>query len=283
MSFKKIKYFALTKSYGQYINLLSLSSAVKASQKAFELFSQPRKGKLTLDKIPSALLQPNYETFIFQDNQYQVYVWPGNEEIILLIHGWESNSSRWKKLLPYLIETGKTIVALDAPAHIFSTGIEFTVPKYANVIAELTKKYNPNYIIGHSIGAAAIIYYQYVNQNTNIDKIVLMGAPSDLQILIDNFCNMLSLNNKVKAELEKRFEAKVGMKVSQFSGMKFAEKVDTKTLLIHDKNDEVVFIGEGKKMAKTFKNVEFIETENLGHGLHSKKIYQKIINFLLES
>ena len=283
MSIEKIKYFALTKSYGQYINLISLTSVVKASQKAFKLFSQPRKGKLTLDKNPSILLQPNYETFIFEENQYQVYVWSGSDEIIMLIHGWESNSSRWKKLLPYLITTGKTIIALDAPAHGFSTGIEFTVPKYAAIIAELTKKYNPKYIIGHSIGAAAIIYYQYLNQNINIDKIVLMGAPSDLQILIDNFCNMLSLNYKVKAELEKRFEEKVGMKISEFSGMKFAEKINTKTLIIHDKNDKVVLVEEGKKLSKTWKNSKFIETENLGHGLHSKKIYLKIINFLLEA
>lgn len=282
MLYKQLKYYALTKSYGQYINLMSISSAVHAAAKAFELFSQPRKGKLTLDKIPKILIDAEHETFIFDENQYQVYVWKGSSEIIMLIHGWESNASRWKKLLPYLIETGKTIVAVDAPAHGFSTGIEFTVPKYAAVIAELATKYNPKYIIGHSIGAAAIIYYQYLFKNTVLEKIVLMGAPSDLQILINNFCSMLSLNDKVKYELENHFAKRVEMNIEDFSGAKFAHQINTSALIIHDQNDEVVSINEGKKIAKNWKNSEFVITENLGHGLHSKKINQKIVNFLLD-
>ncbi len=281
MTYQEIKYFALTKSYGQYINLLSVSSTVKASEKAFELFSQPRKGKLKLDKIPYILLDAELETFIFDENQYQMYVWKGSDEIILLVHGWESNASRWKKLLPFLKETGKTIVAIDAPAHGLSTGIEFTVPTYAKVIAELTKIYNPKYLIGHSIGGAASIYYQYLNQNSNIDKIVLLGSPSDLQVLINNFCEMLSLNDKVKTELENQFSSRFNMKIEDFSGAKFANHIKTKTLIVHDDQDTVVAISEAKKLASNWKNSQFIITKDLGHGMHSKKLYLKIIEFLL--
>ncbi len=283
MTFQEIKYFALTKSYGQYINLLSVSSAVKASEKAFELFSQPRKGKLQLDKIPEILLDAEFETFIYDENQYQMYVWKGSDEIILLVHGWESNTSRWKKLLAFLKETGKTIVAIDAPAHGLSTGIEFTVPTYAKVIAELTKIYNPKYIIGHSIGGAASIYYQYLNQNSNIQKIVLLGSPSDLQVLINNFCEMLSLNDKVKTELENQFSSRFNMKIEDFSGAKFANHIVTKTLIVHDNQDTVVSILEAKKLASNWKNAQFIVTNDLGHAMHSKKLYQKIVAFLSET
>ena len=283
MTFQEIKYFALTKSYGQYINLLSVSSPIKASEKAFELFSQPRKGKLQLDKIPEILLDAEFETFIYEENQYQMYVWKGSEEIILLVHGWESNTSRWKKLLPFLRETGKTIVAIDAPAHGLSTGIEFTVPNYAKVINELTKIYNPKYIIGHSIGGAASIYYQYLNQNSNIEKMVLLGSPSDLQVLIDNFCEMLSLNDKVKFELENQFSSRFKMKIDAFSGAKFAKHITTKTLIVHDNQDTVVSISEAKKLAQNWKNSQFIATNDLGHGMHSKKLYLKIVDFILET
>lgn len=283
MTFQEIKYFALTKSYGQYINLLSVQSAIKASEKAFELFSQPRKGKLQLDKIPEILLDADFETFIFDENQYQMYVWKGNEEVILLVHGWESNTSRWKKLLPFLKETGKTIVAIDAPAHGLSTGIEFTVPTYAKVIAALTKIYNPKYIIGHSIGGAATIYYQYLNQNSNIEKIVLLGSPSDLQVLINNFCEMLSLNDKVKTELENQFSFRFKMKIEDFSGAKFATNIATKTLIIHDNQDTVVSISEAKKLALHWKNAQLLITDDLGHAMHNKKLYQKIVSFLNEN
>jgi pimeloyl-ACP methyl ester carboxylesterase len=42
-----------------------------------------------------------------------------------LVHGWESNASRWENLLPYLKKSGSTI-AIDGPAHGLSSGKEFT-------------------------------------------------------------------------------------------------------------------------------------------------------------
>ncbi len=280
MTLKQVKYFALTKSYGQYINFLSLISPEKAAIKAFELFSHPRKGKIKVDKIPNILLEAQHETFVLDENQFQVYVWKGNKEIIMLVHGWESNASRWKKMLPYLLETGKTIVAIDAPAHGLSAGNEFTVPRYVTAINELTKKYNPDYLIGHSIGGASIVYYQYLYKNPKLKKIVLLGAPSDLVILYHNFCNLLSLNKKVRTELEKQFSSKVNMKIDDFSGKKFAPFIETKTLIIHDKGDLVVSVIESEKLSTHWKNSELMTTENFGHGLNNKKVFTKIVSFI---
>lgn len=280
MKIKKINYFLLTKSVGQYLNFLSIFSPIKASEKAFELFSQPRKGKLKTDEIPEFLKKAKFETLKTEFYDIQTYIWEGTEKIILLVHGWESNSGRWEKIIPFLMKTGHTIVAIDAPAHGLSSGIEFTVPKYANTILELTKKYNPNYIIGHSIGGAATIYYQYLNQNSNLEKLVLLGAPSDLSVLIDNFCKMLSLNNKVKQELEKQFSSRFKMKIKDFSAFEFAKNINTEAFIVHDKKDKVVALTEGEKISKNWVNSQFIITENLGHGMQNKKLFAKIVTFL---
>lgn len=283
MKFKNIKYWAFTKSYGLYINLFSIMSPIKASNKAFELFSSPRKGKLSHDAIPNVLLDATLETINYNQNDYQAYIWQGNDEIILLVHGWESNTSRWKKLLPYLKKTKKTIVAIDAPAHGLSTGTEFTVTNYAKIIAEMVKKYNPRYIIAHSIGGLASIYYQYINQNPAINKMILLGSPSDFQVIANNYCNTLSLNNRVKIELEKRFAEKLTMTIDDFSGMKFGNKIKTATLVIHDNADTVVSINEGKKIASTLKNAQFLITDNLGHAMQNRKLYSKMVDYLLET
>jgi len=49
---KKTFYFLLTKSIGGYINLISFVFPKKATQMAHGYFSEPRKGKFTIDKIP---------------------------------------------------------------------------------------------------------------------------------------------------------------------------------------------------------------------------------------
>lgn len=52
---KKINYFLLTKSIGFGLNSLSFLQPKKATQIAYRLFSEPRKGKLFKDNLPDVL------------------------------------------------------------------------------------------------------------------------------------------------------------------------------------------------------------------------------------
>lgn len=278
---KKLKYFILTKSIGFYINSLSYINPKKASHLAYRLFSEPRIGKLTKEKLPLALQDAKTETFYFNDTQFESYFWQGNENVILLIHGWESNASRWEKLLPYLQKTGSTIVAIDAPAHGLSAGKEFNVPTYAAFIDVAVQKFQPNFLIGHSIGGAACVYYQHKYQNTNLKKMVLLGAPSDLKTLITNYVALLSLNNKMVQLLENHFLQKFKFKFDDFSGQIFSKSLTIEGLIAHDVDDTIVAFDEGKKIAGSWKNATFIETKGLGHSMHDDELYQKITSFLV--
>src|SRR5687768_8626893 len=128
---KKISYFLLTKSLGLYINILVIFSPKKALQLTFALFTEPREGKLSKENLPEILRGTQIQTYQHQDQQFLTYTWKGNDTTILLVHGWESNASRWATLLPYLKKSGSTIVAIDGPAHGLSDGKEFTTVNYA--------------------------------------------------------------------------------------------------------------------------------------------------------
>ena len=277
---KKIQFFIITKSIGLYLNALSYINLDEAKNKAYQLFSQPRKGKIKKEKLPKTLQNVTYETFEYQTEKFQTYIWKGNEEIILLVHGWESNASRWKKLLNHLKPLGKTIIAIDGPAHGLSDGKEFNAPKYAEYINVLTQKYQPQTVIAHSVGGAAIAYYLNKYKNPNFEKVVLLGAPSDFKILSDNFVKLLSLNDKIKAELEDYYFQKFNIHIDDFSGHKFAENFTQKAFIAHDTEDEVVLIDEGRKYAYAWKNAIYIETKGLGHSMHDADLYQKIIDFI---
>lgn len=280
---KKINYFILTKSVGLYINLLSFIRLEKANTLAYKLFSEPRVGKLKKELLPKTLRNAVHETIDFGEDQIQTYIWKGNENIILLVHGWESNASRWKKMLPYLKKSGSTIIALDAPAHGLSSGKEFNVPKYAEFINEVVKKYQATTIIGHSIGGAASAYFLHKYQNPIIKKVVLIGAPSEMKIIINNYIAMLSLNSKVSHFIKNQSEVKFNIKIDDFSAHKFSEKFNQKALIAHDIQDEVVVVHEGRKFADSWKNAIYIETEGLGHSMHNDNLYEKIMHFLFEA
>ncbi len=280
---KKAFYFLLTKSIGFYINLISFVFPKKATQLAHTYFSEPRKGKLTRDKLPKVLQEALSETIQHNKDSIQTYIWEGNETIILLIHGWESNSSRWKKILPVLKKSGSTIIAIDGPAQGLSSGKEFTIIKYAEFINIVVEKYQPHYIIGHSMGGKASLYYQYKNQNPSIQKMVILSAPSDFKIIFNNFIGLLGLNNKISKALENQYTALLNHTFDQFTAQQFVEKLDVKGLLVHDIDDTVVLFEEGKKIASAWKDVQFIETSGLGHKLHDEDLYKKIAHFLFET
>ena len=279
---KKINYFLLTKSIGFYINVLSFISPKKATQKAYDLFSIPRKGKITLNAIPEILQNAEALTLDFDGNAIQTYIWKGDKTVIFLIHGWESNSARWKKALPFLLETGNTIVAIDAPAHGLSSGKDFNVPKYAEFIKYAAQKFKPQILIGHSIGGKACLYYQSLYQNPSIQKMVILGAPSDFKVILKNYIRLLSLNTIIYKGLENYYLENYNLNIAEFSGKFFSSNIRIKGLIAHDVDDAVVAYSEGKKNATAWNDALFITTKGIGHSMNDSDLYQKISAFLAE-
>jgi predicted alpha/beta hydrolase family esterase len=280
---KKIVYFTLTKSIGLYINLLSFVFPKKASQLAYAYFSQPREGKLSKTSLPGILKEAQSETLQQEEHSFHAYTWKGNDTVILLVHGWESNASRWENLLPYLKKSGSTIIAIDGPAHGLSSGNEFSIPKYAEFIHIAVQKFKPQYLIGHSMGGKTCLYYQSVYQNDTLQKMVILGSPSDFDIILNNYIALLSLNSKISKSLKAHYLTNFNLKLEQFSAKLFASKINIKGLIAHDIDDTVVLFEEGKKIAGAWENAVFIETKGLGHSMHDTALYEKVARFLFES
>jgi esterase/lipase len=281
LKIKKIQYFIITKSVGFYINSLGVLFPKKAASLAYKIFSQPRLGKLNPLKIPAFLQTAQQEILDYKHHKIQTYIWHGNQNVILLAHGWESNSMRWKKLFPYLKKTGSTIIAIDAPAHGLSSGQEFNAILYSEFIKIAVDKFQPNAIIGHSVGGMASFYYQYKHQNPEIKKLVLLGAPSDLRIIFSNYVNLLSLNSRMTKALENFFVQKFQLQLDDFSGQKFCAQIKTKGIVAHDIKDKIVAFSEGEKIGKAYQTAKFITTKGFGHSLHQEELYQEISDFLL--
>jgi esterase/lipase len=276
----KTLYFFYTKIVGFYINLLSLIFPKSAIKIAYSLFAEPRKGRLSIEKLPQFLQNSDIESFTHRAQRFKSYIWKGNETVILLVHGWESNGQRWQKFLSHLQKTGSTIIAVDGPAHGLSSGTIFDIPKYAAFINIVAKKYNPHYLIGHSMGGITCLYYQYFYKKESIKKIVTLGSPCDFNIILDNYVKLLSLNSRVVKGIESQYRKVLRSSLSFFSASYFASKLECEGLIVHDTFDDVVNIEEGKKIANTWKDSVFIETQGLSHSLHDDDLYKKVVTFM---
>lgn len=275
-----ILYRIITKSVGAYLNVLHLIAPKKSDDLAFKIFCTPRKGKIQLGKIPKVLKSAQREIHTFANHDIAVYRFPGNGKKIVLVHGWESNSKRWKKLLPYLKKEQFDIYAIDAPAHGKSSGNLFTVPLYAAVITEVIQKFKIEQIVAHSIGGSASIFALYQNHLPTIEKAAILGAPSDLDVLISNYGRILSLRQRNLRGLTQKFTDVFQMETQLFAGHLFVKSLKIKGFVAHDVQDDVVSFRESEKVTANWEGVTFVETENLGHSLHDAKLYQQLLRFL---
>ncbi len=249
---------------------------------AYRLFSKPRRGRLYPERLPYFLQKAQTEKITLQTHEIHTYLWSGNDTRILLAHGWESNSARWSKLFRKLSKTGATIMAIDAPGHGQSDGNEFTMLIYADILQQVAQSFQPTIIMGHSIGGSACVYsyHNFPKSYAQLQKMVVLGAPSEIKLLIDEYVRMLSMNKRMARLLNEFFTTKYSIHIPEFTTAHFEKTFALQGLIAHDSTDPVVPYVEGKKLAQAWTKAQFITTENLGHSMHDEYLYEQITTFI---
>ncbi|WP_289039061.1 alpha/beta hydrolase [uncultured Zobellia sp.] len=269
----------LPKVYGRYFNMLARVSKKKAAKKAFYVFCTVRKGRV-LPNQKEYLDQAKGDTIEVKKHTLQTYHWPGNKETVLLVHGWESNTFRWRNLIAKLREADYNIVAFDAPAHGYSSGKYLNVPLYSDGVQAMIQKHDPKYLIGHSVGGMTLMYNEFYHQNPNVQKMVTIGSPSEFYEIMDHYQRLLNFNNTVRKALEALVLKRFGFTVAEFSSSRFAEKNTKKGLLFHDEEDKLAPFHASEAVHAHWKNSIFVRTKGLGHSMHQEHINDQIVDFL---
>ena len=267
------------KSIGGALNATSLISSKYASKKALNLFASPRKGRYTeaQRKIISTAL---FEEVTFDGVSIATYRWKGNGKTILLNHGWESNASRWSYILEDLKAQDYNIIALDGPAHGRSGGKLFNAVLYSEFINVIAKKFQPEVVIGHSVGGMASVFFMHSFPLDSVEKMVLLGAPAHFTGVFSRYKSLMGYNNRISNGLDSIVLERFGKPVDYFSAANFARTINAKGLIIHDKNDKIIPYEDALLFSNRYKNSELISTNGFGHGLKDPSLTPKIIEFI---
>jgi pimeloyl-ACP methyl ester carboxylesterase len=273
----------LEKSIGLYFNILAFLSPTIAAKKGFALFCNPMVQKLK--PYQNAFLETGKDTILqYEDLKIQTYKWGKGSKKVLLIHGWASNTFRWKAYVEYLIENDFTVYALDAPAHGFSSGKMLNLLLYSNIInLFFTINKEVKNIISHSIGGFATVFCLHEQKENNIQKVVIMGAPGEAQDFLDFYQSTLSLSKKMMKILNDEFKVVFGNAPNFYSAAKFAKEIKAKGLIIHDKEDKDTNYENSVRLQASWSDSQLILTEGLGHSLKSKPLMEDVHRFICNS
>lgn len=276
---KKLINKYLPQIIGLQLNSIYRINKKKAVIKVYRIFCTPRKGKV----------RPEHEEFLNRAKanslkigsvDIQIYHWKkDNAPTILLVHGWDSNSGRWKMFVEHF-KNQYNIVAFDSPAQGNSTGKVLHVPIYAKTLKKMIKLYQPDYLVGHSMGGMTIFFNEFKNTSSKVKKIVSLGAPSELSKIMADLKRVMRLKRSLMNDVEMYFKDKFGYKFADFSSQSFVKSISIPVLLIHDKYDKVVPVKEAKMIDEALANSRLLITEGAGHSLAKDEVNEAIATFL---
>lgn len=279
---KKLLGKLIPKLYGLYFNILAFFNTKKAVLKVFYLFCTPRKGRVKPTQ-KNFLDSAKAKMHSFAEHSIQTYHWPGSKETVLLLHGWESNTHRWFKLIEKLKKADFNIIAFDAPGHGNSSGKYLYVPLYADVLEHMLQIYLPKHLIGHSLGGMTAMFHQYHQPNSDIEKIVTIGSPSEFFEIMDNYQQILGFNSKIRTAVDNYIKERFGFYINELSTSKYAKTNTKKGLLFHDKLDRIAPYYCSEQVHASWKGSKLVSTEGLGHSMHKDEIGNQIVEFLASS
>ncbi len=265
---------------GKYLNTLVLIFPKLAGKQAFYFFCIPFKAKLKPEQ--NAFLNTAKQTSLaVEGKKVRCYVWGSGPKTILMVHGWQSNSYRWKRYIESLDLSLFRVVSFDAPGHGNSDGLFCNVPLYEKTIKVVIEAFGiPTGIIAHSIGAFSSVYYLHKN-NIEVDRLALLAGPYGAIQFVDFFEKELTVSERLVHQMKLHFKVYTGHEVEYFSLDNFAPAIKSNTLVIHDENDEATPVQNSERLVQLLTNADFWKTKGMGHRLKNDKVVKRTVEFVM--
>ena len=269
---------------GRMLNRLSAVSPLIAGRIAFRIFCTPRRLPVREEDRAFLATAQSFD-FTVEGLRIRGYTWPSEDpqaREVLCLHGWESNSARWKKYIRGLQEAGFCVHAFDAPASGQSDGRMLNLLLYSRVVKQfLAGRRTPYAVVGHSLGGAAAVMSCALHNAPRPDRIVLLGVFAESARVVRDFAAILGVNETVVQTIYREIERRSGMPIGEYSVVQKAALLsEVRGFVLHDLNDEVAPVEEGRRVAGAW-NALYHETRGLGHRMQDKKVVDAVVQFIL--
>lgn len=201
----------------------------------------------------------------------------------LLVHGWNGSAVDWLPIAEALVAAGFSVTALDLPAHGTSPGRMSSLPRFVRGVREADRRHGPFDVwVAHSMGAAAAL--AVLASGSRARRVILISGLADPAGALRSFARGFGLNAAGTKEYLGAIERGEKMPLTDVDGVRNAGRIDASILLLHDRNDRVVPIEHGQRLAAATPRAQLVQTEGLGHRriLSDAGIVRSLVAFARE-
>lgn len=271
----------LLKAVSIYLNVINIISNKIGGRHAFFIFCYPFKAKIT-EKQQAFLDTSHRFKLPVDDFEIQCYRWGNGPKNIVFVHGWQSNTYRWRKYIESLPFDKFTIYSFDAPGHGNSGSLIGNVPLFEKSIQKVMDHIGEaESIISHSIGSFSSLYYISQNPQYQPKKLVTLATPDSIDDFLEYYFNTLKLSNKTIENFKSYFTNYTQKDLSFFRLENLLKLNKSDGLIIHDADDKTVTVDYSKKLHNIWPASQLVITNGLGHKLKHDKIIQLVNDFVV--
>ncbi|MEL6149383.1 MAG: alpha/beta hydrolase [Chloroflexota bacterium] len=250
---------------------------IRAGMRTLNAISPNVTGYIALEMFctPFKRNKPNFKSEItahatpveipFNGGMLRGNAW-GTGPTVLLVHGWESNASRFRKNVQPLVDAGFRVVAVDGPAHGNSDGRQTNYLNYGHAIHTMVEYLGGVHaIVAHSIGAASTIGMLERFPATKVDNVVVIGSPDCMDDIFHSFSSIVGLPERGLQAMKRHLVYRTGTPLERFNMSEIARSLPQRALVIHDEDDHITPVSGGRAISANWPNATYIETQGLGH------------------
>lgn len=246
---------------------------------AFSMMVKPRR-RQRRHKLMTAGLMP--VRLGHQRRVLQGYRWPGDRRL-LLVHGWDSDSSDFATLIPRLQRAGWGGLTYDAPAHGLSGGDQTDFLDMGDAFRAILDSQGPfDGVLAHSFGSAVALYQLSQYNGRTPPLVVSGGAPNSLIQVFQIYFERYRLTQPVRRDLFRRIEKRLGRPPQSISITGATAELSAHLLILHDRDDPLIPFETGERMRHAAPEAHFLPTRGLGHRgwLRDGDVHERILAFL---
>lgn len=251
-----------------YFRVLSFLAPNLASKQAFQLFQKTNRKKM---KPMEKRFYDSSESFIVECTRGKVTCFENgdpNGDLVLLVHGWDSNAGSMSGITDVLVERGYHVISFDLPAH------GKTDYKHTNLIIcrdvmlsvlNKVRSEKPISIIAHSFGTL-ITVLALSTIDRKFDKLILLASAGKATWFFEEFKKIVGLSNNVSQTMIKRAGEIFEEEIEDITVVKKVKMARVNSLvLFHDAHDKVLPYANSLAIADDISTAKLNTFEKVGH------------------
>lgn len=269
----------------QYYKTVSAVSPKLAASSAFELFKKVRKKKIKEQEKP--FYQESRERKLIIDGQ-EVHSYEfGNpkNDLVILVHGWDSNVGSLYKFVAPLLAKEKYIIGLNLPAHAFhkasKTNLFEAKETFKKLVSSLPKGKKTS-IVSHSFGSA-VVAYALSEMDYDMDELMFLTSPNKMNDIFLDYKKFIGLNDKAHQILVEKANIVLGEDLEKLTiGGKLQNVNFNRLHLFHDEMDKILPYQNSVAIHESVNNSTLYTFHKIGHYrmLWNDELVDKVMEVL---